>query len=48
MFLMSQMSMALFRAIGALTRNLDTANSVGSAALILLQLLSGFILNKSE
>ncbi len=30
MFMMSQMALALFRAIGALTRNYDTANSFGS------------------
>jgi ABC-type multidrug transport system permease subunit len=48
MVLMSQMALALFRVIGALTRNFDIANSYGSTALVVLLLLAGFILNKNH
>ncbi len=48
MVLMSQMALALFRMVGALSRNYDIANSYGSTALIMLLLLSGFILTKNS
>lgn len=48
MVLMSQMALSLFRALAALARNYDTANSFGSTALIIVLILSGFILAKGR
>lgn len=45
---MSQMALAIFRMCAAAARNLEAANSFGSTALIILLIVGGFILSKSE
>ncbi|XP_050286364.1 pleiotropic drug resistance protein 1-like [Quercus robur] len=46
--LVNQMASALFRAIGAMGRNMIVANTFGSFALLLLFALGGFILSKDD
>uniref|UniRef100_A0A7N2R4K9 ABC transporter domain-containing protein n=2 Tax=Quercus lobata TaxID=97700 RepID=A0A7N2R4K9_QUELO len=48
LLLVSQMASALFRAIGAMGRNMIVANTFGSFALLLLFALGGFILSKDD
>ena len=42
----NQMAFALFRFIAAMGRNLIIANTFGSAALLMLFALSGFVLSR--
>lgn len=44
--LVNQMAGALFRAIGALGRNMIVANTFGSFALLTLFALGGFVLSR--
>ncbi|XP_030968617.1 pleiotropic drug resistance protein 1-like [Quercus lobata] len=48
LLLVNQMASALFRAIGAMGRNMIVANTFGSFALLLLFALGGFILSKDD
>ncbi|KAK4590492.1 hypothetical protein RGQ29_020869 [Quercus rubra] len=48
LLLVNQMASALFRAIGAMGRNMIIANTFGSFALLLLFALGGFILSKDD
>lgn len=48
MFLMTQMAIALFRFLAAAARNFDVANSYGSLALIIVLVMSGFVMARSE
>ncbi len=45
-FLVHNSAVTLFRAIGALARNLVVANALGCLVLLLLLLLGGFVLTK--
>ena len=48
LFLTHNMAISLFRAIGALSRNIVVANALGSMALFMLLLLGGFLLSVGE
>nr|GFC40963.1 pleiotropic drug resistance protein 1-like [Tanacetum cinerariifolium] len=48
LFLVSQMSSGLFRAIGAFGRNMIVANTFGSFALLVVFALGGFILARDD
>lgn len=42
------MAVTLFRAIGALARDLVVANAVGSLSLLLIMMMGGFVLPRAE
>jgi ABC-type multidrug transport system ATPase subunit len=48
LFLTHNMAISLFRAIGALSRNIVVANALGSLALFMLLLVGGFVLVKEQ
>ena len=48
LFLMSQMCIGLFRFLASVARNFDVANSYGSLAMIVLMVMSGFVMARSE
>ncbi|KAL3144459.1 hypothetical protein ABBQ32_004202 [Trebouxia sp. C0010 RCD-2024] len=47
LFLVHNMAICLFRAIGALARDLVVANAVGSLSLLTIMLMGGFVIPKS-
>lgn len=48
LFLLHNMAISIFRAIGALARNLVVANALGSMFLMILLMLGGFILPRGQ
>ncbi|KMZ69734.1 Pleiotropic drug resistance protein 6 [Zostera marina] len=48
LFFLHQMSLALFRVIGSLGRNMIVANTFGSFAMLVVMLLGGFIISKDS
>ena len=48
LFLVHNMAICLFRAIGALSRDLVVANACGSLALLTIMLMGGFVIPKSS
>lgn len=48
LFLVHNMAVTLFRAIGALARDLVVANAVGSLSLLLIMMMGGFVLPRAE
>ena len=48
LFLIHNMAICLFRAIGALSRDLVVANACGSLALLTIMLMGGFVIPKSS
>ena len=48
LFLVHNMAICLFRAIGALSRDLVVANAVGSLALLAIMMMGGFVIPKAS
>lgn len=48
MFLMHNLSVSLFRLIGAVSRSMVLANTFGAFIILLVFLLGGFIIDKRE
>jgi hypothetical protein len=48
LFSVHQMALGLFRMMGAIARDMTIANSFGSAALLAILLLGGFIVPKGR
>jgi hypothetical protein len=48
LFSLHQMALGLFRMMGAIARDMTIANTFGSAALLAIFLLGGFIVPKGE
>ncbi|KAK9829075.1 hypothetical protein WJX72_003763 [[Myrmecia] bisecta] len=48
LFLIHNMAITLFRAIGSLARNLVVANALGSLSLLIIMLLGGFVLTPPQ
>lgn len=48
LFLVHNMAVTLFRAIGALARDLVVANAVGSLSLLAIMMMGGFVLPRNQ